>query len=285
MKFTAALEATALRLDPATARPVGGGCIHAAWRVDGPDGPLFLKTHAATGAWMLAAEADGLAALAAAGCLRVPEVRGQGVTGDAAWLALEWLELRAPSESADAALGAALARQHLAGGPHFGWHSDNALGATLQPNTPNANWSEFFAAHRLGWQLELGARNGFPRRLLAAGERLRDGLPALLASRQVEPALLHGDLWSGNRAADPAGRPVVFDPAVHYGDPECDLAMALLFGGFSPAFFAAYDAVLAPAPGRTERLRLYQLYHVLNHANLFGSGYLRQAQALIDALT
>lgn len=284
MKLAAVLEATGLRLDPGSIRSVGGGCIHAAWRVDGPDGPLFIKTHAAAGAWMLAAEADGLAALAAAGCLRVPAVRGHGVAGELAWLALEWLVLRAPGEAADAALGAALARQHLAGGPYFGWHDDNALGTSLQPNPPSSDWNAFFATHRLGCQLDLGSRNGLPRRLLDRGGQLQERLPALLEPRHTTPALLHGDLWSGNRAADTNGRPVVFDPAVHYGDPECDLAMTRLFGGFAPAFYRAYDEVLPPAPGRASRQRLYQLYHILNHANLFGGGYVRQAEGLVDAL-
>ena len=281
---TAALATLGSHLDAATARPVSGGCIHAAWRVDGPDGPVFLKTNRASAGWLLAAEADGLEALRGAGCLRVPAVLGHGDAAGLSWLALEWLELRPATRASDHALGTALARQHLVAGPYFGWPQDNAIGATLQPNEPAKDWAGFFAARRIGCQLEIGARQGLPRRLLEKGERLLARIPALLADRRPAPALLHGDLWGGNRAADPEGRPVVFDPAVHYGDPECDLAMTRLFGGFDKAFHAAYDAVIPPAPGRARRELLYQLYHVLNHANLFGGGYAGQAERLVDQL-
>jgi protein-ribulosamine 3-kinase len=280
----AALAGLGLRVDPDSAQTVGGGCIHGAWRLAGTDGPVFLKTSRADSAWLLEAEADGLAGLRDAGFLRVPGVFGHGVVEDTAWLALEWLELRPATPRSERLLGEALARQHLAGGERFGWRQDNAIGATPQRNDMSDDWAVFFQARRIGSQLEAGARRGLPGRLLARGERLLAEIPALLADRQPAPALLHGDLWSGNHAADAQGAPVVFDPAVHYGDPECDIAMARLFGGFDREFFAAYDAHLPPAPGRARRERLYQLYHVLNHANLFGGGYVGQAERLIDSL-
>lgn len=280
----AALAGLGIRVEPDSAQAVGGGCIHGAWRLAGAAGPVFLKTNRAASAWLLEAEADGLAGLRDAGFLRVPDVLGHGVVEDTAWLALEWLELHPATPRSERLLGEALARQHLAAGERFGWRRDNAIGATLQPNDASNDWPTFFQARRIAFQLELGGRRGFPRRLLASGARLLAEVPALLADRQPAPALLHGDLWSGNRAADPNGAPVVFDPAVHHGDPECDIAMARLFGGFDREFFAAYDALLPPAPGRARRERLYQLYHVLNHANLFGGGYVGQAERLINAL-
>jgi protein-ribulosamine 3-kinase len=281
----AALAEQGVRLDPGSARPVSGGCIHSAWRLDGPDGPVFLKASRAAAAWLLEAEADGLEALRDAGFLRVPAVLGCGTTAGSAWLALEWLELRSATPASERALGAGLARQHLAAGGRYGWHRDNAIGATPQPNEPTDDWAQFFAERRIGFQLEHGATQGLPRRLLERGRRLREQVPELLADRRPAPALLHGDLWGGNRAADTQGRPVVFDPAVHYGDPECDLAMTRLFGAFDRQFYAAYDEVLPPAPGRALRERLYQLYHVLNHANLFGGGYVAQAERLIEELS
>ena len=280
----AVLAGQGLELDAASARPVGGGCIHGAWRLEGRGGPVFLKTCPAASGWLLESEADGLAGLSEAGSLRVPEVLGLGIDDSGGWLALEWLELRAPSRDSERALGEGLAHQHGVAGPHFGWRRDNAIGATPQPNGPLDDWSRFFAERRIGFQLEYGRRRGLPSRLLSRGERLVEAVPELLAGRRPVPALLHGDLWGGNRAADSAGRPVVFDPAVHYGDPECDLAMTRLFGAFDRAFYEAYDAVLPPAPGRALRLRLYQLYHVLNHANLFGGGYTGQAERIIDGV-
>lgn len=273
-----------MRVDAGTAQPVAGGCIHGAWRLDGPDGPIFLKTSAPSADWLLAAEVDGLAALQGAGYLRVPAVLGRGTDSGKAWLALEWLELRPATPASDHALGERLARQHLVAGPCFGWHRDNAIGATPQRNGFSDDWAAFFAAQRIGYQFELGARQGWSRLLLQQGRRLCERVPELLGDRRISPALLHGDLWSGNRAADAAGQPLAFDPAVHYGDPECDLAMTRLFGGFQPSFYAAYDALIPPAPGRAMRCRLYQLYHVLNHANLFGGGYVAQAEELVDQL-
>lgn len=280
----AALAELGVRVTPATARPLDGGCSQDAWRLEGPAGPVFLKTADETAAWLLAAEADGLAALQHAAALRVPAVLGFGTAGGLAWLALEWLDLRPATPASDRSLGEALARQHSVQGAHFGWSCDNAIGATLQRNDPEPDWARFFAARRIGDQLVLGARRGLPRRLLERGERLRECVPALLAGRGTAPVLLHGDLWSGNRAADREGEPVVFDPAVHYGDPECDLAMTRLFGGFHEEFRAAYDGILPPAPGWVPRERLYQLYHVLNHANLFGGAYVGQAARLVDVL-
>jgi len=279
-----ALAAQGVAADVARAQPVGGGCIHGAWRLEGPAGPVFLKTNRAAAAWMLEGEADGLRALRAAGCIRVPRVLGHGTDAGIAWLALEWLALGRPTPVSERALGEGLARQHRVAGPHFGWHRDNALGSSPQPNAPAENWSAFFGEQRIGFQLALARRQGLPRRLLSRGAALLAALPELLADRRPAPALLHGDLWGGNRAADADGGAVVFDPAVHYGDPECDLAMTRLFGSFDPAFYEAYDAVLPPAPGRAGRLPVYQLYHVLNHANLFGGGYVSQAERIIDRL-
>lgn len=280
----AALAGLGVRVEPGSAQAVGGGCIHGAWRLEAAGGPVFLKTSHAESGWLLDAEADGLAGLRDAGFLRVPGVLGHGVAEATAWLALEWLELRPATPASERQLGEALARQHLAGGERFGWRRDNAIGATPQPNGMTENWAAFYQARRIGFQLEVGRIQGLPRRLLERGERLLAEIPALLGDRRPAPALLHGDLWSGNRAADAHGAPVVFDPAVHYGDPECDIAMARLFGGFDRSFYAAYDALLPPAPGRARRECLYQLYHVLNHANLFGGGYAGQAERLIDTL-
>src|SRR5215831_14880566 len=166
----------------------------------------------------------------------------------------------------------------------FGWWRDNTIGRTPQANAWNADWTEFFRECRLRPQLALGERQGFPRGLSERGARLLEALPALLEGHQPRASLLHGDLWGGNWLAAATGEPVLFDPAVYYGDRETDLAMTHLFGGFGAGFYHAYESA-APLPaGAALRTELYNLYHVLNHANLFGGGYAAQARATIDRL-
>lgn len=263
------------------ARPVGGGCISRNLCVADGGRRYFVKVAADAGE-RFAAEADGLAALARCTALVVPRVIAQGQAGGDDFLVLEWLEL-ADSDD-DAPLGTALAALHDLACPRFGWPRDNFIGATPQANgaTNDGNdWPGFFAERRLRPQLARAARNGAAQ-LPARAEALLAALPRLLG-HAPRPVLLHGDLWHGN-AGCARGRPALFDPAVYAGDGETDLAMAALFGGFSPRFFAAYHAHHPPAAGHETRRRLYQLYHVLNHYNLFGGGYVRQAEALMAQL-
>lgn len=279
----AAIE-TGLELDGADARPVGGGCISAAWELGSEAGPVFLKVNARRDSGMFEAEAAGLALLDSAAGLRVPAVLGVGTAGEDAWLLLEWIEPGRPGRDTEAALGRGLAAQHRMSADRFGWERDNWIGATPQDNAPTAGWPEFFSLNRLGAQLDLLEVSGIGGGLIARGRRLVEGVPALLAGHAPPPALLHGDLWGGNWATDTGGRPFVFDPAVYFGDREADLAMTRLFGGFGPAFYDAYEAAWPLTAGAALRGDLYNLYHVLNHVNLFGAGYLRQADSLIGRL-
>lgn len=245
---------------------------------------IFVKRLPLAERWRLEAEADGLERLARADAVRVPRVIGIGASGGECWLELERFELREPDARAEAQLGEALAALHAVTGPSFGLERDNAIGASPQPNGPSGDWAAFWRDRRLGFQLALAARNGYGGRLHERGNRLLESIPALLAGHEPRPSLLHGDLWAGNRGMLPDGTPVVFDPAVYYGDREADLAMTRLFGGFGPAFYAAYESAWPLPAGAGERHALYALYHVLNHLNLFGGGYLGQAEALIDRL-
>ena len=238
---------------------------------------------AATPHARLAAELDGLDALRATHAVRVPAVLGLDATG----LTLEWLDLRPLDTHAGAALGRALAALHRAprgwdGG--YGWRCDNYIGATPQPNAPSASWTTFFRQQRLAPQLARAARNGYDGALQANGARLLDALDTLLAGHDPPPALLHGDLWSGNAGALPDGTPVIFDPAVYVGDREADLAMTELFGGFPASFYAAYREAWPLDTGYALRRELYNLYHLLNHLNLFGSGYLDRCEGTISRL-
>lgn len=268
----------------ARASPVGGGCIHQGFALEGPDGArYFAKLNDARLAPAFAAEADGLLALAAAG-MRVPKPIAQGEAAARAFLVLEYLALGEGSDAAHRELGRRLARQHASRGPHYGWARDNYIGLTPQANAPCAAWAEFWQTRRLVPQLALARANGHDGRLQALGAQVLDAVPRLLAGHDAPPALLHGDLWSGNAAFLRNGTPVVFDPAVYYGDPEADLALTELFGGFPESFYEGYREVRAIAAGYRLRRVLYNLYHVLNHLNLFGGGYLPQAERMMARL-
>jgi fructosamine-3-kinase len=232
----------------------------------------FAKLGPAAAARQFGAELDGLAALREAG-VRAPEPICHGIASDHAFLVMEYLGLRSRESGSGDALGAMLATLHEAVGDQFGWHINNFLGATPQHNTPARSWPEFFREMRLRPQLELAARNGHGQRLQDLGEGVIDALPRLLEGHAPVPSLLHGDLWHGNCAFLAHDRPVLYDPAVYYGDRETDLAMTELFGGFPRSFYAAYFERLPVDEGYARRRELYNLYHVLNHANLFGGGY------------
>ncbi len=252
-----ALEA--LGLTGARWTGVAGGDIHSAARIDGPEGPLFIKYNLRPTPGMFAQEAEGLQALreAAVG-LRVPAVVGVGE----GWLALEWIER---GRGGGEALGRGLAGIHRQTAKAFGWMADNWIGSLPQPNGWIDDLPTFFAERRLRAQAE-----GQPR-LRGLIERLCDKLPALLPDEP--PALLHGDLWGGNWMADQDGVPCIYDPAVHFGCREAELAFTRLFGGFPPEFYAAYEEAWPLDPGFDERVDLWNLYPLLVHANLFGGGY------------
>lgn len=261
---------------------IGGGCINRAFHVTSGEGPFFVKLNGADAVDMFTAEAEGLEELRQADALRVPRPLCWGVAGHQAFLVLEYLDLGGSGSAA--LLGEGLAAQHRVTADQFGWYRDNTIGSTRQRNRHTAGWLEFWSRHRLGFQLQLAVSNGAGQGLQRSGDRLLDVLPALMDGREPEASLLHGDLWSGNYAFTRAGEPTVFDPAVYYGDREADLAMTELFGGFSREFYAAYQHAWPLDPGYATRKKLYNLYHVLNHFNLFGGGYLAQAQRLIDSL-
>jgi fructosamine-3-kinase len=287
---TADPGALAAALAAALGRPVGdappalaGGAPRAVCRWPTAAGPVFVKLGPPADAARHAAEAEGLGRLAAAGAIRVPAVLGQGLAAGSAWLALEWLALAPPTAASERALGERLARQHRVVGPRFGYPVDNFIGRTPQPNGWCDDGATFVATRRLGAQLALAAGRG-PAALVERGARLLECVGAFYAGYAPLPSLLHGDLWSGNHGALGDGTPVVYDPAVYYGDREADLAMTRLFGGFGASFYAAYEAAWPPDAGAGARRELHQLYHLLNHWQLFGGGYGRDALAIIDRL-
>ena len=262
---------------------VGGGSINAAYRLEGIDDTrYFLKLNDARHLAMFVAEAQGLAAIAATNTICVPHAIAHGDANGQCYLVLEYLEF---SSRGDAKLlGEQLAALHRCTGNHFGFSQDNFIGTTPQPNAWKSNWIDFWREHRLDFQLRLAAQNGYGGQLQRLGEKLMDALPAFFKDYTPQPSLLHGDLWSGNHAFIVDSTPTIFDPATYYGDRECDIAMTELFGGYDTDFYAAYCSAYPLDAGYATRRELYNLYHILNHANLFGGGYARQAEQMMQKL-
>jgi len=261
---------------------VAGGSINQAFRVESNRGPFFVKVNSADGLGMFAAEAEGLEELQQSASLRIPNPLAWGVAEQQAFLVLEHLELGGSGSLAT--LGEGLAALHRVTSDQFGWYRDNTIGATEQHNQHEADWVIFWGEYRLRFQLDLAVARGAGSCSMDQGYRLIECLSDFMDGYEPEPSLLHGDLWSGNYAFTRAGEPTLFDPAVYYGDREADLAMTELFGGFSREFYAAYRQAWPLDAGYSIRKKLYNLYHVLNHFNLFGGGYLSQAQGMIDSL-
>jgi fructosamine-3-kinase len=265
-------------------RRVAGGSINSCCRFESSHGALFVKHGDASSLEMFQAEADGLAELSKARAVRVPEVLAVAEVDGSAFLALEWIELRSGSASSETKLGELLAAQHRVTQETFGWHRDNTIGSTPQANGMSDDWVEFLRERRFRPQLALARNSGASADLIDAGHRLCELLGRFFEGYRPLPSLLHGDLWGGNWGADATGAPVLFDPAVYFGDREADLAMTRLFGGFGAPFYAAYQATWPLDAGAATRVTLYNLYHVLNHFNLFGGGYLKQALAMTQRL-
>ncbi len=262
---------------------VGGGCINRAWRVRGVSGESFLvKSNAAVKVEMFATEAEALVELAATGAIRIPRVMGQGCAGGEAFLVLEWIELVSVGDAG--LMGSQLAALHriVSGDGRFGWRRDNVIGETPQANGWCDQWAEFFVERRLRPQLAMAARGGAS---FENADLVLARAAELLSSHRPQASLLHGDLWSGNAGfASADGAPVLYDPATYFGDRETDLAFSEFFGGFGAEFYRSYEKAYPLDEGYALRKALYNLYHVLNHLNLFGGGYAEQARRMMAAL-
>ena len=277
-------EATGRAFSASAASPITGGCINEAMRLDGSSGSYFVKLNTSGLADMFEAEAAGLAAICATGAIRAPEPVCWGENDRQSWLVMEYIEPGHAHSWSSERLGEKLAAMHRHSAAGFGWVRDNYIGQTPQPNNQRQDWVEFLSGQRLGFQLELARDNGAPGQLYDSGQRLITTLPAFFSGYQPAPSLLHGDLWGGNWACDSTGQPVIFDPAVYFGDREADLAMTELFGGFDDRFYHSYRQSWPIDPGYETRKVLYNLYHILNHFNLFGGGYAGQALGMVDRL-
>lgn len=265
-------------------RSVGGGCINDAYIISNGESAFFVKLNATNMEPMFAAEAAGLNEIIASNSIHAPKPICWGSTTSQSYIVMESLKLGGNQSAATSKLGQQLALMHKKSLANFGWKMDNTIGSTAQPNTNNTNWQDFFARTRLGFQLELAKNKGCRHSLTNKGTQLVENLSAFFSSYSPAPSLLHGDLWSGNYAVMESGQPVIFDPAVYYGDREADIAMTELFGGFGRGFYDAYNEAWPLDAGYSVRKTLYNLYHILNHYNLFGGGYENQAEKMTEKL-
>ena len=270
-------------------QPISGGDINSAYKLSGqisdvphahPPHTYFLKINHADRIAMFDAEAEALRHLQGTHTIRVPTPICTGTAEAISYLVLEFLDLGPSIPSRE--FGRQLARLHqVPGSLRFGWTHDNTIGLTPQINPWTQDWAEFWQVHRIGVQLDLAKQKGAH---FKQGDRLLAAIPRLLADHKPTPSLVHGDLWSGNAGITLSGEPVMFDPALYWGDREVDLAMTELFGGFSPEFYAGYSEIYPTGSGYPSRKNLYNLYHILNHFNLFGGSYAGQADRMIDSL-
>lgn len=268
---------------PEPPRIIKGGCVNFTVQLVDKKRSFFIKLNTSSLVNMFATEAEGLTELAKTRTFRVPKPICYGISLGQSYLVMEYVDFGRAEPNSVSIAGHLLATLHQTQAKNFGWQHDNHLGTTRQLNGWHQNWIEFWRKQRLGFQLQLAAQNGHSGRLQVRGEQLLELFPTLL-NHNPTPSLLHGDLWRGNLSYDQNGKPLIFDPAMYYGDREVDLATTELFGGFSTEFYAAYRNVWPITPGYPVRKTFYNLYHILNHLNLFGGGYLGQARGMIDRL-
>ncbi|MCI0507894.1 MAG: fructosamine kinase family protein [Gammaproteobacteria bacterium] len=269
-----------------TTRSVGGGSINSAYVIGNAQQSFFVKINTATRLTMFEAEMEGLREIERHDAIKVPRPLCAGTSGGKAYIVMEYLSIhgsRSGGATSLEQLGIDLACMHRVTQEQFGWRRNNTIGSTPQINTPSFDWAGFYREHRLGYQYQLAAEHGYGH-LLRRGELLMSKVDRFFTAYQPKPSLLHGDLWSGNYAIDDEGHPVIFDPAVYYGDREADIAMTELFGGFSQRFYSAYNEAYPLDSGYRIRKNLYNLYHILSHLNLFGGGYLGQAERMAEQL-
>ena len=253
-------------------------------KVRGADGHYFIKIGSLNDLTLLMSEKIGLEALAVTRAIKVPKVIFVGETSTCSFLICEYLDLKKDNLFSGKILGKQLALLHQNSNDSFGLGEDNWIGLSPQKNYWNKNWVSFFKEKRLLPQFMWAFEHGYRSSLEEEAERLMEALPLFFDEYKPQPSLLHGDLWSGNWGTINNSTPVVFDPAIYYGDREADLAMTKLFGGFPQVFYDAYNYQWALDYGFKVRQNLYNLYHLLNHLTLFGEAYLSQTIDVFEQL-
>ena len=269
--------------------PVYGGDINESFAIELSDGrTMFIKTNRAGALDMFKAEERGLSAIRSTGTISAPEVVSSGISGDRSYLMMSYISGASGRKDFWESFAHSLADMHKADtsgfvpSGKFVFEIDNYIGSGEQRNTPEDSWIRFFTEHRLKPQFER-AKRFFNYIDLEKTERLMERIPRLLVEPET-PALIHGDLWSGNYVTGDDGYAWLIDPAVYVGHPEADIAMTELFGGYDRRFYEAYRESGLLMPGYEERRDIYNLYHMLNHLNLFGSGYYGAVMRIVDRI-
>lgn len=261
--------------------PIDGGDINECYSIANGDTRFFVKVNSKDSLPIYEAEAESLRHLTNSGEISVPQVVYIGVIKEKAVLVLDFIVMKPLNDENAYLLGKDLARLHRWGEqPEYGFDIDNFIGTTEQRNNWHRKWSQFFADHRIGFQLKLAEERGM---YFGDIETIVDAVKERLGNHQPKASLLHGDLWQGNASATISG-PMVYDPASYWGDREVDIAMTTLFGGFPDSFYKGYEEIWPLDPGFEDRKDIYNLYHLINHSLLFGGPYLAQTEALINKL-
>jgi len=277
--------ATLQRFSVINSRSVSGGDISDAYVLESPSRKFFVKLNQADRVDMFEAEFEGLHEIRKSNSIRVPLPICSSCTLNYSFLVLEFVEFSSSMDShSQEILGRHVAKMHQYFGERFGWYRDNTIGSTKQINTQSDDWISFYRDHRLGFQLSLALQRGAGREFANVIDKLCSNVACFFSTHTPEPSLLHGDLWSGNHSFASNGEPLVFDPATYYGDREADIAMTELFGGYGTGFYEAYNDTYPLDCDYSVRKNLYNLYHVINHFNLFGGGYERQAIGIAKSL-
>lgn len=277
-------QAVQLRLETIT-----GGDIHQSFKADlgfvaASSQTLFIKVNSADHSAILHSEYQSLKIVSALG-LNYPEPIFFTQNDTVALLVMALHDFMPISPANAGELGVMLAQQHQLQGDAFGWDKNNYIGLTPQQNTVTENWADFYCDNRLRPQLSLAKRRGLDNDLFTQISHLFRPIHRLLSDHNPKPCLLHGDLWAGNAGFDQiTNKVMLFDPAPYYGDPETDLAMTELFGGFSSGFYENYNNINSLEAEYSVRKPIYHLYHALNHFNLFGVGYLPMIKTLIEQI-
>ena len=258
-----------------------GGCINNTLKLNTSHGDFFLKWQSGIPDDMFQKEARGLKILAEAKAIKIPEVITYGKLDGKYYLLMEHIESASPESGYWKNFGTALAEMHLSNSSDkYGLDHDNYIGKLPQPNDFNDNWIEFFIERRLEFQLKLAVQNRLvDSRFVNRYRSFYEKLPSLLPIDQ--PALLHGDMWSGNVMVGPEGQVCLIDPAVYFGHREIELAFTQMFGGFDNDFYSAYHEAYPLQPGFDERVGIYNIYPHMVHVNLFGTSYLSGVESVL----